>query len=502
MISEKEFNQICDISHSLMSEKDVSKTRMAIPALNIIRAHPIVLNRYRNIFNGNINNYYKIKFLLKILVFTSYCLYNYLINTFFLKTKPTLNLKNQQLDLIFISHLLNSDYLSKTDDFYFGNVPKDLELKGFKTLRLYLKQFKTNAFSKSKINNLEGRFVFSNCLNFRKEFIIWKSILLESIKLFQLSTTTNTPLKKNLLLFSALDALSGHTMKILRIGLQIKSIVLEFNPKCLISPYEGHSFERISFSYAREVNPNIKCIAYQHTGVFKHSNAIFKTYNYLYNPDFILTTGYSSKKIFESKNEFKKIPIYVLGSNRGIIDNEEFYSNDMNLNNLTCLILPEGIISECELLFNLSIVSAKKFPNINFIWRLHPLITFTQLRPLIGNEKDLPKNIIISTSSLENDIKSAQLVLYRGTSAVFKAISYGLIPIYFQFNDEISIDPLWDLIDGKVIIKNEDDFFTYLNSINNDYISEIKTTLISKFRKHTSSTFSEFNFNVIEKLAR
>ena len=46
----------------------------------------------------------------------------------------------------------------------------------------------------------------------------------------------------------------------------------------------------------------------------------------------------------------------------------------------SCLIVPEGFVDECIILFEFSLKCALINPNITFIWRLHPLISFEKLK--------------------------------------------------------------------------------------------------------------------------
>ena len=211
--------------------------------------------------------------------------------------------------------------------------------------------------------------------------------------------------------------------------------------------YEGHSFERIIFAEARKVSKNIFCVGYQHAIIFKLQYAITKSLKKIYNPDLILTSGNMGKnKLLKSKN-LEKIPIKVLGSDRFFkqISSKNFQvKNDIKKNNY-CLVMPEGLISECILLFNFSLEAAIKLPSINFIWRLHPGINFNNQIKNKLKFKNLPKNIIISKQSLEKDFKKCNWTLYRGTSTIMQAVIYGLKPIYLSIPNEINIDPLYGL---------------------------------------------------------
>ena len=132
--------------------------------------------------------------------------------------------------------------------------------------------------------------------------------------------------------------------------------------------------------------------------------------------------------------------------------------------NQCCLVIPEGFVSECSILFKLSLDYAKQYPNQQFIWRLHPLLNFDDIRKHGVPVNSLPSNIHLSKDSLDNDIKKCNSALYSGSTAIVNAISAGLKPIYYkQSTDELSIDPIYQQQQVKDIISNKNELHLVLN---------------------------------------
>ena len=119
----------------------------------------------------------------------------------------------------------------------------------------------------------------------------------------------------------------------------------------------------------------------------------------------------------------------------------------------TILVLPEGIIQECLLLFTFSLKCAINNPNVIFKWRTHPLISLHSVLQIISLDHQLPSNIVVSESSL-NQIYVLQYCLYRGSTAVVTAASSGLIPIHYQTSDFPDTDPLFSLSSYRPSISN------------------------------------------------
>lgn len=145
------------------------------------------------------------------------------------------------------------------------------------------------------------------------------------------------------------------------------------------------------------------------------------------------------------------VPISVLGSNRAFKSALEAVSHDSDEGRIdrefppACLVIPEGIASECYLLFEFSLACARECPDVLFIWRLHPLVTHESLVRKSPKLRNLPPNVVLSTSTLEEDILRCRWALYRGTTAVVQAVVAGLRPIYLRLQKEMTIDPLYEL---------------------------------------------------------
>ena len=148
-------------------------------------------------------------------------------------------------------------------------------------------------------------------------------------------------------------------------------------------------------------------------------------------------------------------------------------------------------------MFQFSIDSAKMLPNINFIWRLHPILDFKHiLRNLIT--KKLPKNIIISKNKkVDYDIAKSKICIFRGSSVVFNALSSGLFAIYLNLNEKISIDSSNGLKCWKM---NINDVYQFKNFINNLYRIELKKIKNKKIAiKYSNQYFEGFNMKQVLK---
>jgi len=229
---------------------------------------------------------------------------------------------------------------------------------------------------------------------------------------------------------------------------QMRSIVSMAKPKAILVTFEGHAWERLAFAAARSEVPGCKCMAYQHAAIFRLQHAIRRKLKPQYNPNLIFTAGSVSRDQLMLSSDFSDVQILVLGSDRGINEIKESNSDQFQLGEEgrhACLVLPEGIESECNLLFNFALECAINCPDLVFIWRLHPILSFKTLIDNNPGLRNLPPNITLSSNSIETDFSVSKWVLYRGTTAVVKAIGEGIKPVYLAIEDEMTIDPLYEL---------------------------------------------------------
>ncbi|MDC0478438.1 hypothetical protein OAN39_05395 [Flavobacteriaceae bacterium] len=502
MITEKQYTKLCEVSNEVLNSSDSKIERVAIPWLHIIREHPIVLAKYETLFVLKKGIGYTLK-KIKENFFNRLQWWKQIYRSIRSDGQPWFgeNDLSVEIDYLFISHLLNPNQFSKVEDFYYSNIPNDLINKDKSVVVASISHFSNHKafFIKNFVKSTVPRLFFSGTLGIKKEFAIRKRLKNESSKLRVLAKNEKQTLKKRIFQESSKQVLEQGTQRTLRLEHQIKVLVSRLKPKVIIVPYEGHAFERIVFASARSVSANIKCISFQHTGVFRLSNAIRQTLSMQYNPDLILTSGIDSKLDLEKTPSLKNIPVSILGSTRGVIESIGI-SEEKSLKSINaCLVIPEGFNSECMNLFEFSLMCAKQRPDITFVWRLHPSITFENLKKINKNFKFLPQNIILSSDSIEHDINRCSWVLYRGTTAIYKAISGGLRPFYLSIPDEISIDPLYKLKTWRIIVNTPIDIFNYINKdLNSNFKDHLDNFEMSQ--AVCKKQFSSINIKVLTNL--
>jgi hypothetical protein len=165
------------------------------------------------------------------------------------------------------------------------------------------------------------------------------------------------------------------------------------------------------------------------------------------------------------------------------------------------VVVPEGIESECNTLFAFALECALALPNINFIWRLHPIGSFKTLLKRNRRLTKRPTNIELSDKTLEEDIARCRWALYRGTTAVVQAVMGGLSPIYLQIPGEMAIDPLYEIDKGKFVVRTPAEFVTVVGTsgeTSDNTHQQERAELVD----YCSKFYVPMDFRVLEKIIR
>lgn len=221
---------------------------------------------------------------------------------------------------------------------------------------------------------------------------------------------------------------------------RIKKILLNTNPKFVMTTFEGHGYEKIIFLASYEISPKIKRLGYQSSIISKYQNSIFINHDKKYMPDCILASGKNSYD--RLKKKFNKIKVILVGSVRNINSKTIIRPKKIKKKNI-CLVAPEGLsVSEYKL-FKFCYIYSKKFSNVEFIYRFHPetnIKSFFVKFPEFSDYKKL--SIKLSNSNLFSDLKKSNLILYIQSTSVIAAVKLGLIALHLKSNDSLNLDIL------------------------------------------------------------
>ena len=453
-MNEEQYRLLCEACDQVLLEPDVTPERIAISWLHVIREHPEFLPAYDIVFSND----FKYWLTGKLWIRSALSSFKFFIN----KIAGTLKFQESEkppsnADVLVISHLINKKHVGESRDFYFGELIDALRGSEFTVVTGLLNHvgFRGNVNSEHGHFN-EPRVLLSGSLSLREEFVLLSGIFSEARRLKKRIALEPDGLVKKCLKHAAIVSYKAITN--LHLAKEIGQLVKQVQPKVIITTFEGYAWERVTYAAAREYNPEIICIGYHHTVLFRLQHAIRRPLQPKFNPDWILTSGdHTCDELMKTWGKSGTV-VKVLGTKRVFKRN----SSDTP-NGRAVLVLPEGFISECLYMFRIVIDVAREMPHQQFILRLHPLTSREKLVRLEPRLSHCTPNVRWSTDSMAKDIKASNRVCYRGTSAVFEAIGGGCQPIYMERSGEMTIDPCYGISGLRKSARNKDGLMLILS---------------------------------------
>jgi hypothetical protein len=448
---------------SILNSNKSSFATVAISWLHIIRPNsPGYLD--------NINPLIKLKFL------SSKNFYNiakYILIYFLYRLKKLRYSNNKSplkknCDVLLISHCLNKKMINKTDDFYLGNLEKILQRKKLTVQKIFINH--TNHCSEflNLQNKKKNHFVLEKYLGIIQELKIFSIQFKEFLRLYfiKLLNKKDKKLLKNIYI----SVFDKQTTFALRTRILISNYLQKINPANIIFTYEGYAWERLLINISKEFNSKIKLIGYQHPLVTKKNYAMLRNIKGKFNPDILWAPGNRSYNILRQSKKIKNIKIFKVG----YLKNVEKYQKNKKIKP-NCLVVPRASYPEIIKLFNFSIKCALEYKDIKFTLRLHPLVKLDKIiKKIKYNIESLPRNVIISKSSLTKDINNNSFVLYTDSAAVIEASKGGNIPIYYNSNKKINNDPLSDYNNSRLCVKNSNELIKIISKYKFNKLLNIK----------------------------
>ena len=492
-LTEAQYSQLCLACDALLKENSASFERNANALLHVIREHPIFLNNYSVLFQKRefIFSIYLIKKLFWHVILGSYKLVHAIYRNYFFGDRL---IKDKRVfENIFISHFLNDSFIDHKSDFYFFDLPQKIAGTKSSSLQLYINF--TNQASTDVTNKWKKRPVVSKLLprylSIFQEIKIRSLLLKEAINILKSKTVSN--FEKRLKYQAAVSSLSSATHSNYRLAVLVQQYIKNNGVKRVFTTYEGHPWERLIFAMAREIDSSVECIGYQHALVFRKQHAIRRKLDKNFEPDYILFSGKKGINNFKAINYLPSNRLILFGTNRiESINKTPLKVKSTNKN--VFLMLPEGDLIECIPLTKFVLQLALKYSEFKFIIRFHPITKVNLVIrecPLL--KKNLP-NLEISKMSFEDDLRRSDFAIYRGSTTIIKAIQNGLVPLYYQKENEITIDPLFEIQEGKTNLSSIQDLSLVFNKPS-DEIEKSQTKLI----EHINDFFSPINYDEVLK---
>ncbi len=485
------FKKLINILDEILKENNSMSIR-AISSLHFIRSHPVFNSQYQNLFSSKCN-FPPFLFLLylKGVVNIFFTLFNSIIN---FKTYNHID-KRKKIDLFYVSHLINSE-IDKKKDFYFDDIISNQGDKGYSYGGILINHLKASLKDDvKKIAYNKNNYILSNYLNYRIEL----KFIFDQIKVLIkfIFKGENDKLKRRVNFFISAASISRSTFLNIRLSYVFKDLLNYHKPKLVFITYEGHAWERVLCYTLKKNFPNTKIIGYQHSYIFKRQHAALNSFDSDYDPHYILTSGEISRERIIKSTIAKNVKVDILGSKR-FKDINKFKVQLRKKFSKRIFVIPEGIMSECKILFDFCLNYSNNVNNIEFIFKLHPQISLNNLISKNPNYKNLPKNC----NWFKNHFfKRGDWVLYRGSTFVVNLFKMGLQPIYLSHkSDHKSIDIFEGEFNHRKIISSSKDLDILLKKEKDGKMTSDKD--LKLLWNFSNKIYSPVNRSILNKIIK
>ena len=446
-MTERQYSELCSICDQLLLVPEPTVSRLAIAWLHVLNEHPSNVEKYSGMIAGLPP---KRGVAIKSVLIQ---LWQWMRGR---KSGGAASEAATPVDVLFISHLLNEAQVGATEDFYFGSAPEALREKGATACVALLNHTKLEATGLDARWPVEmaQRIVLPHSLCFWQEFGLRRKMAAEARSLSPGGGGGHTEMDDKIRTEARRQTLSISALSTLRLYYQILDLVTRLRPKAIIVTFEGHAWERLAFAAARQALPNVICVGYHHTILFPRQHAALRPLGERFDPNAILTAGIINEKRFREAYTSQAINVATMGIHRR--QNKTVGRDPASSH--SCLVIPDGIISEVVFLFDFALEAARQAPEISFVLRLHPMITRSELTKRYPRFGNLPLNLIFSNLTIQEDFKRTRCALYRGSNAAIYAVIEGLRPYYVSREKEMAIDCLHQLPNFKKIVMTPAEF--------------------------------------------
>ncbi len=289
--------------------------------------------------------------------------------------------------------------------------------------------------------------------------------------------------QRRMLIRAAIFQHKRETMANLVLRERVNKILTEVNPKFIILTLEGHAHESMIIRLRNEFFQSTRIVGYQHAPIVSSQLNLFRSVSVLREDDCLLTTGESSKKLMLTKNS--RCTVAVLGSTKA--RKYEFQEKDSW--RISVLLAPEGTRESLSQFILISNMLSSLFPEVTFKIRPHPSLGRIS-KSLIRAQLQKRYNVNVSDSSLNEDLRLANIVLFRSSAIGIEGLSRGVVPVHVNLEGTgSSLNPLFCTNLDNISFNNLLDLKNYIHSFDlTYYASEISQR---EFYKHFSDYFEE-----------
>jgi hypothetical protein len=198
----------------------------------------------------------------------------------------------------------------------------------------------------------------------------------------------------------------------------------------LFMTLEGHSYEQLIIDSLKKSDYQFESFYYQHSPITEAHLGLKSFFRQCKHDFTVFTTGEYYKKYLDGF--FGSRQTIIIGSNKALKENDMNEFKKVENKKIDVLFAPEGTTEATIEILSLIEFFQREIPKYNLVLRYHPNLPYSKnIKRRVKKLSD-SKNFLVSSNSLDWDLKNSKVVIYRSSAVGIEALKYNSTPIFFS----------------------------------------------------------------------
>lgn len=380
-------------------------------------------------------------------------------------------------------------------DVFFGQLPNYLESKCHRNIIVLHDTIgafrKSISFEGNKENLFPLQFFLTEKTFLRIALCLVKGLFARFEKVFFLKEECTRHVQRQYWL----DLISANTFHSFLVFYASRKIAHDFCVTHFLLTYENNPWERMAILAIKKHRPSATVIGYVHTVIPQASVNMFFApgeLEFTPHPDRVLTIGSEQTRILKKYSDFSGVDLEeACGLRFDYL--KELKPVDRKLGRRLLVVL-EGVPQAAQML-NYALLQMKDKADWNIVVRTHPALSIKEMDDALDVDyKRLPHVELSSQGALIDDLNSAGVVLYWGSTAALEALQVGVPVVHYDIGSVLSYDPLFTCSTLKWTVKPSENLHRLLESI-----LAIPHEVLNSMRAEARAFVSNYIFSVTDE---
>jgi hypothetical protein len=449
--------------------------------------------------------------ILKTCVLLFFSTFNHLLRFFYRTLKYSADYRDwkktcsKDFDVAFLSHHLG-DQIDNSRDVFFGPLPQIANTFGRKCVVLLINHSKNRRVSYLSLNENSPKYILlpKSC-SFPNAIKILTSQISNGVRMVKIVIYNRefTARQRMLLIATAMYQLHAGTLSNLTLWENLSDLVGDNDIKSLFLTLEGHAYEALICENLRVEKKKTRVYMYQQGPItLKQFGLSLFLQDTLTNIT-VLTSGEVTKDFLLRKNPTLASPIFNIGSQKFQALEKMTMTSDAlfhrKMSTKTILFAPEGVMGSTLKFLEIALEAAVTLTDLNFIFRIHPHLSRSEVRARLRTRNSIPTNFYFSSKNLEDDLTVSIACIYRSSAVAIQGLGFGVQPIFSDEGSGHGLDPIDSTLIPHKSFSESEELISILSQLRESWEHDF-TTQYNLWFEFQNNYYSQLDSKILASL--